>query len=302
MTALPPSTDFTGASVTEAGFKTAIAAQRDFLSDILGTAGTQATALAALGALGGQWVSKTGAYTVVAGDRGKIVGCSGTFTLSLTAAATLGDGFSFAVLNYGTGVITIDPNASELIDGATTITLAAGESCLVVCAGGTALRTVGRTQTQTVKQVVSTAIAAASGTTIIPLDNTTPVNTEGTQVATLNITPAATSSTVRVSLAMQVAIESGVAVVVAVFRGSTCIGAAVMAAEQSSVANKYNAVANIDLVDNPATTSPTTYTVRVGTSNTPIGSWYVAQAYYGGATASLGGVLANNRLVLTELA
>lgn len=144
MPTLPLATDFTGASIDEAQFKTATAQQREFLAGILGTSGTVAAALATLGALGSAWVSKTAAYTVLATDRGKLIGCSGTFSLSLTAAATMGDGFSFAVLNYGTGVITIDPNSTELIDGASTITLGAGESCVVLCAGGTAWRTIGR--------------------------------------------------------------------------------------------------------------------------------------------------------------
>jgi hypothetical protein len=43
MTALPPSSDFTGASVTEGGFKTAITSMRDYLSGLLGDSGTLAT-------------------------------------------------------------------------------------------------------------------------------------------------------------------------------------------------------------------------------------------------------------------
>lgn len=37
MAILPPSTDFTGSSVTEGGFKTAITSMREFLADLLGT-------------------------------------------------------------------------------------------------------------------------------------------------------------------------------------------------------------------------------------------------------------------------
>lgn len=50
MTALPASTDFTGASVTEGGVKTAITSLRDYLAGLFGTDGTAATALATLGA------------------------------------------------------------------------------------------------------------------------------------------------------------------------------------------------------------------------------------------------------------
>lgn len=89
-------------------------------------------------------LAKTAAYTVVQGDRGKLIDAtSGTWTLSLTAAATFGDNFWFAVRNSGSGTITIDPNSTEQIDGATTITLAQNETAFVIC-NGTAFKTLGR--------------------------------------------------------------------------------------------------------------------------------------------------------------
>ena len=144
MTALPSTASFTGGAVTEAGFKTAMTDLRAFLAGIIGTAGTQEEALLILGAfLGAGVADKSGACTVVATDRGKLFNCTGgTFTISLTAAATLGGGFSFAVRNSGSGVITLDPNGSETINGATSIALAAGVSCIVIC-NGTSFVTVG---------------------------------------------------------------------------------------------------------------------------------------------------------------
>lgn len=50
MPALPAATDFTGATVTEGQFKTAITSLRDFLSGLLGADGTASTALNTLGA------------------------------------------------------------------------------------------------------------------------------------------------------------------------------------------------------------------------------------------------------------
>lgn len=79
--------------------------------------------------------SKTGAYTVVAGDRMKLIRASGTWTLSLTAASTIGDGFICFVRNYGSGTITIDPNSSETINGAATIALLPEQSGILVCSG-----------------------------------------------------------------------------------------------------------------------------------------------------------------------
>jgi hypothetical protein len=88
-------------------------------------------------------VSKTSGYTVVDDDFGKLFKCTNTFSLALTAAATLADGFFFSVRNTGSGTITIDPNGSEQIDGATTIALAANEGCDIWC-DGAAFYTVGR--------------------------------------------------------------------------------------------------------------------------------------------------------------
>lgn len=96
-------------------------------------------------------VSKSSGYTVIDDDFGILFKASGTWSLSLTAAATLADGFMFMIQNTGSGTITIDPNGSEQIDGATSVALTAGQSCTVVC-DGSAFWTVGR-------PVATTAVA-----------------------------------------------------------------------------------------------------------------------------------------------
>lgn len=81
--------------------------------------------------------NKTAAYTVVAGDLGKIINCtSGTFTVSLTAAATLGAGFNCWIWNTGTGgAITIDPDGAETIAGNATLILRQNEGTQIVSLG-----------------------------------------------------------------------------------------------------------------------------------------------------------------------
>lgn len=113
-------------------------------------AGTSGQVLTSNGAAAPTWAAasgggtktisnKTGAYTVVAGDLGTIINCtSGTFTVSLTAAASLGSGFTCNIWNTSntaTDAITIDPNASETIEGFTTWVLRSGEGLAVVCNG-----------------------------------------------------------------------------------------------------------------------------------------------------------------------
>lgn len=84
--------------------------------------------------------NKTGAYTVVAGDLATVINCSGatSFTVSLTAAATLGAGFNVTIWNNTTTVamaVTIDPNGAETIDGQATLILRRGEGMQIVCDG-----------------------------------------------------------------------------------------------------------------------------------------------------------------------
>lgn len=74
-------------------------------------------------------------YTVVAGDRGKLLSCTNTITITLLAAATAGDGFVIGIKNSGSGVITVDGYSSETINGNATIILNPGDMIVIVCDG-----------------------------------------------------------------------------------------------------------------------------------------------------------------------
>lgn len=79
--------------------------------------------------------AKSALFTVAGADKGKFFDCTGSFTITLTAAATLGAGFSFWVRNVS-GSQVIDPDAAELISGASTYTVSnAGDVVLVECTG-----------------------------------------------------------------------------------------------------------------------------------------------------------------------
>ena len=134
MPAIPSIASFTGASVTEGEFKTALSNLHLFLTGLLGTDGTQAGAQAAMGAiLGAGSTTKTAAYTVDFTDRGKVIACDGSFTVALPDAGVVGSGFAVAIANYGGGTITVDPFSAQTIDGAGTKTLSAN-TMMVACA------------------------------------------------------------------------------------------------------------------------------------------------------------------------
>ena len=138
MTTLSPSATATGSTATEGDVKTFLDNIRTFMADLLGTDSTnKGAALAALGALLNGTSNKSSAYTVSTVDRGKVINCTGaaSWSLSMQAASTLGDGFVFAVSNNGTGIITLDPNLAELVNGLATFPIAPTETVVVYCNG-----------------------------------------------------------------------------------------------------------------------------------------------------------------------
>jgi len=66
-------------------------------------------------------------YTVAVTDRGNLISCTSTFTLTMLAAATATSGFMTTIYNNGSGAITIDGSGSETVNGDATITLAAND-------------------------------------------------------------------------------------------------------------------------------------------------------------------------------
>lgn len=91
---------------------------------------------------------------------------TGAFTITMDPAATLGNGFFYMFSNIGTGAVIIDPNAGELIDNALSISIAPGESLIVVCSG-TQFYSVGRGRsTIFVQSRLVKSVAGASNVTL----------------------------------------------------------------------------------------------------------------------------------------
>jgi hypothetical protein len=118
-------------------------------------AGTSAATAAALAGAGLKAISSTlnqnmtvfsfsTTYGASTNDRAKVLmwTAAGTGTLTLDAPGTVGTDWFVHVRNSGGGTLTVDPDGAVLIDGAATLALAPGNSCIIFC-DGSAYYTVG---------------------------------------------------------------------------------------------------------------------------------------------------------------
>jgi hypothetical protein len=136
MPALPSAASFTGSTVTEAQFKSALTDLIGYLA-LLGTTGTQANALTALGAPLHSVLAKSTAYTILSADRGKLVNYSAAgVTCTLPTVAAAGAGFVVAIRNNAaSGTLTIGRNSASIDGTAEDISLLSKESVILVCDG-----------------------------------------------------------------------------------------------------------------------------------------------------------------------
>jgi hypothetical protein len=80
------------------------------------------------------YAAKAGNYTALDTDNNAVHRYTATATVTLTAAATLGTNWHYTVIADGADV-TIDPNAAETIDGATTLVVPNGSAARIICNG-----------------------------------------------------------------------------------------------------------------------------------------------------------------------
>ena len=181
----------------------------------------------------------------------------------------------------GSGSVTI---ASPNTNSAYTITLPA--------ATGTFLTTASA---GTVLQVVNYQTGAvATGTTTIPLDDTIPQITEGTEVMTLAITPTSATSKLRIDVVINGAGSGANSWATALFQDSTAN--ALAAANYNMAVNNVVSYSGFTHFMTSGTTSATTFRVRCGTVTA------ATFTFNGQSSARIfGGVIASS-ITITEIA
>lgn len=151
--------------------------------------------------------AKGASYTAVSSDRGKLIEFTGAggYTLDLTAAATLGDGWYIIVRNDTAGDITIDPNGAETIDGSATLTLEATRAVNIYCTGA-AFLTQGQTDAidGANKSLSNLTNPTAINQSLIPAsDNTRDLGQSGTRFRRGHFNSLRTNASTSSSFSMQ---------------------------------------------------------------------------------------------------
>ena len=134
-----------------------------------------------------------------------------------------------------------------------------------------------------------------STTALIPLDDSIPQNTEGSEVFTQAITPTASSSKILITCVLNISNSNSSNLhTAAIFRDS--IANAIAAGWALCVGtNAPSSPMVINFLDSPATTSAVTYKVRVGYTGN---SSSVVQVNGGSGTRYLGGALASGMTLM----
>ena len=198
---------------------------------------------------------------------------SGTTTItSFGSASTFTPLGSLKVVRFS-GSLTLTHNATSLIlPGGANITTADGDCCIVQALGGSNWRVVNYTRASGVPLTTSAVVqrvetltgAVATGTTLIPIDDTIPQNNEGDEYMTLAITPKNANNKLVIDVVVNLSNSAtpNYLLIAALFQDSTA-NALVTVATQAVAANGL-AQLTFRHVMTANTTSSTTFKVRAG--------------------------------------
>lgn len=191
-----------------------------------------------------------------------------TGTTTITSFGTSYNGPRF--LRFAGAVLLTYNSSTLLLPGAANITTAAGDVAIVVpkATAGTAdgWQVVGfqrAASNRQLAQIVRTASGAvATGTTLIPFDDTIPQNTEGDQYLSRAITPLNAASLLEIDVVVVVSHSAQSTIAAALFQDSTAGALAVGAVSEVTPGFVYMICFKFTMT--AGTTSATTFKVRCG--------------------------------------
>lgn len=140
--------------------------------------------------------------------------------------------------------------------------------------------------------VANAASAVSSGTTLIPLDDTIPQNTEGDQYMTQTITPTSSSSNLFIKVSIMLSNNNSNNLIAALFQDSNVNALAGGIISNASADTKYTLTFNHTVA--AGTTSATTFKVRAGANGAG------TTTFNGSGATRFFGTMAKSSLSVTE--
>ena len=235
-------------------------------------------------------------YVLIASDKGtkRVMNSASATTITVnTSLFSAGD--TLTILNIGAGVCTVTAGTATV---STTGTLAlvqnAGGTLYFTSAGVSVFQGDDVAATSKVVQVVNTQTGAvATGTALIPPDNTIPQITEGTEFMTLAITPTSASNILYISAVANVSNSTTNYMTMALFQDATANAlAAGMVYQSTAAAMVQNEILHKMTA---GTTSATTFRIRIGAESAGTNTFNG-----GGGARLMGGVMASS-ITITEV-
>jgi hypothetical protein len=154
-----------------------------------------------------------------------------------------------------------DEDAAQDAIGATAV----GAAVLTATDAAAAREAIGLPTSGTVIDTSYAEIATYSTTTaVIPIDNSIPQNTEGTEIISASITPKTTTNSLRVRFSISMAVGSQDNIIVAMFLNS---GTNAICARYSSTAANFSQLMYMEHEFVPGATTSQTVKIRVGTGS-----------------------------------
>lgn len=180
--------------------------------------------------------------------------------------------------------------ASGALTNCTLVPVAQATGALPVANGGTGTTT----GLKVLQQVILQSFSAATGTTVMPYDNTIPQNTEGDQFMSQAFTPVSASSTLVIEFQATVGTSTSQQVSTGLFVDSTA--GALAASTEISGASGQTCHPFLKYSTGSASTSSRTYKIRIG------GNGAGTQTFLGAGGAGLFGGVTVGTLTITEYA
>ncbi len=165
----PPDDDGSQVSTNQVEWAKHIDKIGDPLNTAIAAMDSSITAAFAL-IFGSTFSSHSGNYTVLITDRGRFLEATATLTFTLPTVATAGVGFPLAFINTGSGIMTIDGNGAETINGVASLALDPGAGALLTCDGATWLAVITASSILTGFGIAHQSLSSAAGVLTINLN------------------------------------------------------------------------------------------------------------------------------------